>query len=174
MRRLGGVLAGVVLAAGSLAVVGVAPEAGGQVQAAAAPTGHVYWANSTGSIGRANLDGTSPNLSFITGASGRFGVAVDYGPATVSASTTDGRSVAVSGAGFPPGAVLTVTIQSTPLVLGTVTTDASGSFTKTFSVPCTVEAGAHTVTAAASNGQSASAPVTLVACAVTVTPKFAG
>ncbi len=38
---------------------------------------HVYWTNgSTGTIGRANLDGTGANQSFITGA-GPFGVAVD-------------------------------------------------------------------------------------------------
>ena len=39
---------------------------------------HVYWANSgTGAIGRANLDGTGANQSFITGASSPIGVAVD-------------------------------------------------------------------------------------------------
>ena len=41
--------------------------------------GFVYWAifDQTGSIGRANLDGTGADQSFITGASGPFGVAVD-------------------------------------------------------------------------------------------------
>jgi hypothetical protein len=39
--------------------------------------GHIYWANdTTNAIGRANLDGSSPNQSFITGASTPFGVAV--------------------------------------------------------------------------------------------------
>ncbi|MBI3660071.1 hypothetical protein HY230_06330 [Candidatus Acetothermia bacterium] len=38
---------------------------------------HIYWANrNTGTIGRANLDGTGVNQSFITGASIPFGVAV--------------------------------------------------------------------------------------------------
>ncbi len=40
----------------------------------------VYWANlGTNTIGRANLDGSSPNPSFITGASNPSGVAVDSG-----------------------------------------------------------------------------------------------
>ncbi len=39
---------------------------------------HVYWANSSiGTLGRANLDGSSPDQSFITGASQPHGVAVD-------------------------------------------------------------------------------------------------
>ena len=48
---------------------------------AASPSGlavdadHLYWA--TGTIGRANLDGTSPDQSFITGANQPCGVAVD-------------------------------------------------------------------------------------------------
>ena len=44
---------------------------------------HVYWANSgNGTIGRANLDGGSPNQSFISGANSPFGV-----PSTGSTST---------------------------------------------------------------------------------------
>ena len=39
---------------------------------------HVYWANNaSGTIGRANLDGSNPNQSFITGANAPIGVAVD-------------------------------------------------------------------------------------------------
>ena len=42
--------------------------------------GHIYWANlNANSVGRANLDGTSPNQSFITGARNPLGVAVDSG-----------------------------------------------------------------------------------------------
>ena len=42
--------------------------------------GHVYWTDfATGTIGRANLDGTGANQSFISGASGPVGVAVDAG-----------------------------------------------------------------------------------------------
>jgi hypothetical protein len=39
---------------------------------------HIYWANvNTNTIGRADLDGSNPNQSFITGASEAYGVAVD-------------------------------------------------------------------------------------------------
>jgi hypothetical protein len=43
----------------------------------AVDSGHVYWTNfETGAIGRAGLDGTAPDQSFITGAAGPVGVAV--------------------------------------------------------------------------------------------------
>jgi virginiamycin B lyase len=39
---------------------------------------HIYWTNgSLSTIGRADLDGSNPNQSFITGANFPFGVAVD-------------------------------------------------------------------------------------------------
>lgn len=39
---------------------------------------YVYWTNSsTNTIGRANLDGSSPNQNLITGAARPFGVEVD-------------------------------------------------------------------------------------------------
>jgi hypothetical protein len=87
----------------------------------AVDSGHVYWANSgydpaasTGgyagtTIGRANLDGTAPNQSFIsgtgsgpTGGSGPFGVAVDSGhvywanirtPYSVGRADLDGSAI---------------------------------------------------------------------------------
>ena len=49
----------------------------------------VYWANVGGTtIGRANLDGSSPNQSFITGASGPCGVAVNSAHIYWANSTT--------------------------------------------------------------------------------------
>ena len=56
-------------------------KCGGSVSASAlwlTPSPHLYWANaSTNTIGRANLDGTGVDQSFITGASQPLGVAVD-------------------------------------------------------------------------------------------------
>jgi hypothetical protein len=44
----------------------------------AVDAGHVYWTNfGTGTIGRANLDGTGIDQNFITGVSGATGLAVD-------------------------------------------------------------------------------------------------
>ena len=46
----------------------------------AVDAGHVYWANfGLNTIGRANLDGTGIDQSFITGADFPFAVAVDVG-----------------------------------------------------------------------------------------------
>jgi hypothetical protein len=55
---------------------------------AAQASASVYWTNyNSNTIGRANLDGTDPNQSFIAGATGPAGVAVDGGPAgTATAS----------------------------------------------------------------------------------------
>lgn len=92
----------------------------------------------------------------------------------LSAIALDANTVQVSGSNFPPSTPITVTLHSTPLVLGTPTTGADGSFTATFSVPCSVGSGAHTVTGAAPSGQSASASVTLAPCPLTATPAFTG
>ena len=47
-------------------------------QAATTPLGHIYWANASGNtIGRADLDGTDVDQSFISGASGPSDVLVD-------------------------------------------------------------------------------------------------
>jgi hypothetical protein len=92
----------------------------------------------------------------------------------LSAIAVNANTVQVSGSNFPPSTPITVTLHSTPLVLGTPTTGADGSFSATFSVPCSVGSGAHTVTGAAPSGQSASASVTLAACPLTATPAFTG
>jgi virginiamycin B lyase len=51
---------------------------GWAAQAHASPPGFIYWSNiDTGRVGRANVDGTSVNQSFISGAHSIAGVAVD-------------------------------------------------------------------------------------------------
>jgi hypothetical protein len=79
------------------------------------PLRHVYWANNfTGTIGRANVDGTGANQSFITGASSPVGVAVDAGHVywtnagtdTIGRANLDGTGANqsfVTGASFPVG-----------------------------------------------------------------------
>jgi hypothetical protein len=78
-------------------------------------SGHVYWANnSTGTIGRADLDGTGANQSFIGGASGPSGVAVDAGhvywanlaAGTIGRANLDGTGASqsfIGGASSPFG-----------------------------------------------------------------------
>jgi phosphodiesterase/alkaline phosphatase D-like protein/streptogramin lyase len=54
--------------------------AGSNLQGVAVDSSHIYWGSASGgTIGRANLDGTGVNPSFITGASNVQGVAVDAG-----------------------------------------------------------------------------------------------
>ena len=65
------------LAGGSATVLFTGPNGPAGL---AVDSGHVYWANTlTDTIGRANLDGTGANQSFITGASTPVGVAVGSG-----------------------------------------------------------------------------------------------
>jgi virginiamycin B lyase len=90
------------LAAASLAVPAVAGA-------------HVYWAHqASGTIGRANLDGTSPDQSFITGANDPIGVTVDgsyvywtnYASGTIGRASLDGTSPDqnfITGASDPTG-----------------------------------------------------------------------
>jgi virginiamycin B lyase len=76
---------------------------------------HVYWTDTeAGTIGRANLDGTSPNPSFISGADDPAGIAVDgahiywanAGSGTIGRANIDGTSPDqsfISGADNPQG-----------------------------------------------------------------------
>jgi hypothetical protein len=62
---------------------------------------YVYWSNSNGTIGRANLNGSSANQGFITGARSPGGIAVDSqhvywangSPASIGRSNLDGSGV---------------------------------------------------------------------------------
>src|SRR5215469_11585148 len=47
--------------------------------AVAVGSGHIYWANATGTLGRANLDGTGVDLSFVDAGEFPFGLAIDSG-----------------------------------------------------------------------------------------------
>ena len=67
----------------------------GMLALAARADAFVYWANfGNGTIGRANLNGSHVNQSFITGASAPIGVAVDGLPATC-----DGSGATIAGTG---------------------------------------------------------------------------
>jgi len=96
--------------------------------------GHIYWANLfSDTIGRANLDGTGVNQSFITGASTPVGVAVDgqhvywgnQGPRTIGRANLDGSGVnqsLIATANLPYG------VAVTPLDTG-ITQGPSGTIT---------------------------------------------
>ncbi|GII25050.1 fibronectin type III domain-containing protein [Planosporangium mesophilum] len=77
-------------------------------------------------------------------------------PATDLTLTTDrgaidtaapGEQIVVIGTGFAPHSTVTVTIYSTPTVLGTAVADADGNFSKAVTVPRDLAAGTHTLVA---------------------------
>lgn len=81
-------------------LTGTAASLGFLTATAAAAHAYVYWANRGGTtgttIGRANLDGMGANLSFVNGATGPVGVAVDgsfvYWANAFGSGTTIGRA----------------------------------------------------------------------------------
>lgn len=66
---------------------------------------------------------------------------------TVTNQTTPGfvgQDMTVTGTGFAPNGVLTVTFESAPVTVAIVNADSAGSFTATFKVP-TAPSGPHTI-----------------------------
>jgi hypothetical protein len=56
-----------------------------------------------------------------------------------------GEAIELSGSGYEPGSRITITIESDPLVLDTVTADASGAFRVMVNLPADFPLGAHTL-----------------------------
>lgn len=96
--------------------------------------------------------------------------AVQLTPQT--AATTSGRSVTVNIAEFTSAA--TVTLHSDPIVLGTISVDATGSGTATYTIDCSVPAGTHNITAESTGGQTATSSIELTVCDPEVVPVYAG
>ncbi len=80
-----------------------------------------------------------------------------------SATTSAGNTITVNGDGFLPHSDVDVTLHSTPVHLGTFTTDASGAFTATVTIPSDTKPGAHTIvlTGTAADGQPATVTLAL-------------
>jgi len=58
-----------------------------------------------------------------------------------------GQQITVLGKGFLPYSSVTMIIYSSPVVLGTAVTDASGGFTKLVTIPTDLEVGSHNLVA---------------------------
>ena len=86
-------------------------------------------------------------------------------PAGANSTVAPGKTMTISGSGYAPNSTITLAIYSTPQVLTTVVTDASGNFTATVTVPAGLEAGSHTLVA---SGVDSSGNVRYVNLAVTV------
>lgn len=75
-------------------------------------------------------------------------------------TVTPGQSITLSAQVFQPGATVTFTLFSAPVVLGTATANSSGVATLTATIPSNTTPGTHTIeaTGTGSNGQ----PLTVV------------
>jgi len=98
----------------------------------------------------------------------------EAGEPTVSVTDADGTVTAggmlpLAGSGFAADVDLTVTLHSTPVVLGTVHTDSTGAFAATFTVPKNTAAGTHRVVVTGEGGVSVETTVTIVAAATSTT-----
>ncbi|MGW4803303.1 hypothetical protein [Kitasatospora sp. NPDC004272] len=75
---------------------------------------------------------------------------VETGTLTTPSQTENlapGGSITITGGGYQPGGTVELTLHSTPVVLGQVTADGSGSFTTTVTLPAGTAAGTHTIQA---------------------------
>jgi hypothetical protein len=65
---------------------------------------------------------------------------------STSLTVSPGDSITVHGTGFKADSTVTATLHSAPVVLGTVHTNAQGSFTGTFTIPSNTTLGQHVLT----------------------------
>lgn len=62
-----------------------------------------------------------------------------------------GEPVSVSGDGYKPNSSVSIEFRSAPVVVGSATTNAQGSFSTTITIPSTASAGQHTIAAVGVN-----------------------
>ncbi|WP_203843768.1 fibronectin type III domain-containing protein [Winogradskya humida] len=82
-----------------------------------------------------------------------------------------GQQITVIGTGFAPRSTATVILYSTPITLGTVVTDADGSFSVPVTIPAGLDPGDHTFLASGVNPAGATRQMALP---VTVAPTSTG
>ncbi|GAA2374743.1 hypothetical protein GCM10010170_078020 [Dactylosporangium salmoneum] len=87
-----------------------------------------------------------------------------------------GQDIVVIGTGFAAHSTATITLYSTPLVLGTVVTDGNGDFSKPVTVPPSLAAGVHTLVAqgVAPSGSPRSMKLTVTVAASAPRPATGG
>lgn len=87
---------------------------------------------------------------------------------------TIGQAFNLTSNGWKPGSNVTVTLNSTPVTLGTLVADQTGNVTGSFAVPTGFALGAHTVqldgTGSSGSAQTLSAGVTVIASNVVAVP----
>ncbi|WP_433064794.1 beta strand repeat-containing protein [Dactylosporangium sp. CS-033363] len=86
-------------------------------------------------------------------------------------SASPGQEITFIGTGFAPYSTAIITIYSTPTVLGTAVTDATGSFSKLVTIPPGLDTGDHTAVA---QGVAPDGTVRAMSLAITVAPSVGG
>ena len=97
-------------------------------------------------------------------------LAQTYPPGETSCGVSDtavvpGQTVTVTGSGYPPNSEVTITLTG-GIVLGTVTTDDTGSFTVDVVIPADVEPGQYSISCIDVSGETIGTDVTVVGAAV--------
>jgi virginiamycin B lyase len=77
LQRLAGFSGVALLIVSSSGLISSTAEAAAPAVAVPAAVQYIYWTNYSGTIGRANIDGSNPNQNFIAGSFGLDGIAVD-------------------------------------------------------------------------------------------------
>jgi hypothetical protein len=93
------------------------------------------------------------------------------GNAPLRETATDlrpGSLVTLSGSGFRPNSVVTITFHSNPVFIGRVLADQTGTFTETVTVPVNAPAGTHHFEASGTAAQGS--PIHLVASVLVLGP----
>jgi hypothetical protein len=75
-----------------------------------------------------------------------------------------GQNLVLTGSGFPPGSSLTAQLFSDPVLLGTTTADAAGTYRMVVTVPLGTAPGVHTIRVSAA-GTTLLAETTVVVLA---------
>ncbi len=85
-------------------------------------------------------------------------------------------STTITGSGFQPSESVTITLIHAPTVLGTATTDSSGSFSASVTIPSGTAPGSYTAVSTGSSGDSASTGLTVGSggCGVTLATSSSG
>jgi hypothetical protein len=76
-----------------------------------------------------------------------------------------GQTVTVTGSGYPPNSEVTITLTG-GIVLGTVTTDDTGSFSVDVVIPADLEPGEYSIGCTGVSGETIGTDVTVVGAAV--------
>jgi LPXTG-motif cell wall-anchored protein len=95
---------------------------------------------------------------------------ITVNPTAVTSCGTDTGQITVATEFWKEGSTVTISLNSDPVVLGTLVADAAGKASATYNLPVGVTAGAHTVTATGTSMETGVATTLTASITVTVPP----